>query len=89
MIWRTRAAGEPICPFRSQSAIGSPQTAAPANRPIRWRYAGTPWVAHRFVDGIGGNDVWLYEVIGGGHSWAEKDMDTPEEIWRFFSRFVK
>ena len=38
-----RAAGEPICPFRSQSAIGSPQTAAPANRPIRWRYAGTPW----------------------------------------------
>ena len=48
-----------------------------------------PVVAHRFVDGIGGNEVWLYEVIGGGHSWAEKDMDTPEEIWRFFSRFVK
>ncbi len=48
-----------------------------------------PVVAHRFVDGIGDNEVWLYEVIGGGHSWAEKDMDTPEELWRFFSRFVK
>lgn len=48
-----------------------------------------PVVAHRFVGGIGGNEVWLYEVIGGGHSWAEKDMDTPEELWRFFSRFIK
>lgn len=48
-----------------------------------------PVVAHRFTGGTGGNEVWLYEIIGGGHSWAEKDMDTPEEIWRFFSRYVK
>ena len=46
-------------------------------------------VAHRFVGGTGGNEVWLYEVVDGGHSWAEKDMDTSEEIWRFFGRFVK
>lgn len=48
-----------------------------------------PVVAHRFVGGTGGNEVWLYEVVDGGHSWAEKDMDTSEEIWRFFGRFVK
>lgn len=48
-----------------------------------------PVVAHRFVGGTGGNEVWLYEIVGGGHSWAEKDLDTAEEIWRFFSRFVK
>ena len=48
-----------------------------------------PVVAHRFVGGNGGNEVWLYEVVDGGHSWAEKDMDTSEEIWRFFGRFVK
>ena len=48
-----------------------------------------PVVAHRVVGGTGGNEVWLYEVVDGGHSWAEKDMDTSEEIWRFFGRFVK
>lgn len=48
-----------------------------------------PVAAHRFTGGTNGNEVWLYEIIGGGHSWAEKDMDTPEEIWRFFSRYVK
>ena len=34
-------------------------------------------------------EVWLYEVIGGKHSWAEADMDTCSEIWRFFSKYLK
>ncbi|MBQ9137185.1 MAG: prolyl oligopeptidase family serine peptidase [Alistipes sp.] len=46
-------------------------------------------VAHRYVGGINGNEVWLYEVIGGKHSWAEKDMNTAAEIWKFFSKYLK
>ena len=33
-------------------------------------------------------DVLLYEVIGGNHSWSDKDMDTCEAIWDFFSRYL-
>ena len=46
-------------------------------------------VRHRYVDGIGGNEVWLYEVIGGQHAWPDADMDTAAEIWRFFSKYIK
>ena len=52
-------------------------------------------VLHRYCGGEpawkGGpeTEVWLYEVIGGKHSWAEADMDTCEEIWRFFSKYLK
>ncbi len=50
---------------------------------------------HKYVGGKpawkGGPDteVWLYEVTEGGHSWAEKDMDTCREIWRFFSKYLR
>ena len=30
-----------------------------------------------------------YEIVGGKHSWGEQDIDTGEELWKFFSRFVK
>ena len=46
-------------------------------------------IAHRYVDGKGGCEVWLYEIIGGKHTWATKDLDTAEEIWKFFSKFTK
>lgn len=46
-------------------------------------------VAHRYVGGTNGAEVWLYEVIGGKHSWAEKDMDTAAEVWKFFSKYLK
>ncbi len=46
-------------------------------------------IAHRYVDGIGGNQVWLYEVVGGSHSWADGDMNTAAEIWKFFSLYIK
>lgn len=45
-------------------------------------------VAHRYTEGSGGAEVWLYRIEGGRHSWAEADIDTPEEIWGFFSRFL-
>lgn len=34
-------------------------------------------------------EVRLYEVVGGKHSWAHKDMDTCEEIWKFFSKYLR
>ena len=46
-------------------------------------------IAHRYVDGINGNQVWLYEIVGGTHSWADKDMNTAAEIWKFFSMYLK
>ena len=46
-------------------------------------------IAHRYVNGINGNQVWLYEVVGGKHSWADKDLNTAAEIWKFFSMYLK
>ena len=46
-------------------------------------------VAHKYIDAKGGKDVWLYEIIGGRHTWGNKDIDTAEEIWKFFSNFIK
>ena len=46
-------------------------------------------VAHRYVNGVDGCQVWLYEVVGGKHSWGEKDMNTAEELWKFFSLYIK
>lgn len=51
---------------------------------------GHPIIKHLYRGGrTTGCDVWLYEVIGAGHSWHNDDIDTGEEIWQFFSRYVK
>lgn len=36
-----------------------------------------------------GCDVWLYEMIGGGHSTFEQDINIGEEIWSFFSKYLR
>lgn len=46
-------------------------------------------VAHRYTDGTDGHEVWLYETIGGRHSWRDTGVDTCEELWRFFSRWIR
>lgn len=47
-------------------------------------------VAHRFTGGTDGCEVWLYEVIGGKHSWFfDRDIDTGEELWKFFSKYIR
>lgn len=53
---------------------------APNNRTI---------VKHRFSGGTNDSEVWLYEMIGGGHSWFWDDLDTGDELWKFFSKFLK
>ncbi len=46
-------------------------------------------IKHRFSGGTNDSEVWLCEIVGGGHSWARDDMDTNEELWEFFSKFIK
>ena len=48
-----------------------------------------PVVLHRYLGGDDGIEVRLYEVQGAKHSWHLADMDTCEEMWRFFSRYLK
>ncbi|MBF6628862.1 MAG: prolyl oligopeptidase family serine peptidase [Proteiniphilum sp.] len=45
-------------------------------------------VKHRFSGGLNNSEVWLYEVIGGGHSWFWDDMETGDELWKFFSKAI-
>lgn len=45
-------------------------------------------IAHRYVEGIDGNQVWLYEVIGGKH-WTGDDLNIAAEIWKFFTLYLK
>lgn len=45
-------------------------------------------IAHRYVDGTNGNQVWLYEVVGAKH-WTGDDLNMAAEIWKFFSLYIK
>ena len=48
-----------------------------------------PIIAHKYAGGRNGSEVWLYEVVGGDHSWLSSYLNTGEVIWEFFSKFVK
>ena len=48
-----------------------------------------PVVLHRYLGGDDGIEVRLYEVQGAKHSWHLADMDTCEEMWAFFRRYLK
>lgn len=64
----------------------------PSNNPD---YQPHKVVLHRYLGGVPAwkdgpeIEVRLYEVQGGGHSWADKDMDTYMEIWNFFSQYIR
>lgn len=46
-------------------------------------------IKHRFTESPWGADVWLYEVVGGKHTWHTEDINTADEIWKFFSKFLE
>ena len=55
---------------------------------------GKPVTRHRYYGGAParggqghGTEVWLYEVTGGGHNWADGEFDVYAEIGRFIERF--
>ena len=47
---------------------------------------------HRHYSASTSTEVWLYEVIGGGHDWpgafGNQDIDVSRLSWEFFSRYV-
>ena len=45
-------------------------------------------IAHKYIGGTEGKEVWLYEIVDGGHSWPDRDLDVGEHIWRFFSKYI-
>jgi len=52
---------------------------------------GSYIIHHRYFDCNNNAEVWLYEVVSGGHDWpgssGNMDIDASEEIWNFFSLF--
>lgn len=46
-------------------------------------------IQHKFTGGTNGCEVWLYEVVGAPHCWHTGDLNTGEEVWTFFSKYLK
>lgn len=42
----------------------------------------------RYGNSPSGSDVEVYEIDGGRHSWASKDLPTSSIIWNFFRRYL-
>lgn len=42
-------------------------------------------IKHKYIGRKNTPQVWLYEVVGGVHSWFNEDIDTAGEVWKFFS----
>ena len=53
---------------------------------------GSYIINHRYFDCVDNAEVWLYEVVGGGHDWpgsnGNMDINASEEIWNFFSQYT-
>ena len=53
---------------------------------------GSYIINHRYFDCNDDAEVWLYEVVGGGHDWpgssGNMDIESSEEIWSFFSQYT-
>ncbi len=55
---------------------------------------GSIVIRDKKIDGINGNQVWLYKELGAGHGWpgsggpgTNMDMNTSSEIWSFFQSY--
>jgi polyhydroxybutyrate depolymerase len=53
---------------------------------------GSYIVSEKHIDGINNNEVWFYEVVGGGHdwpgAWGNMDIKAGEEAWLFFQKYI-
>ena len=47
---------------------------------------------HRYYSSSTSTEVWLYEVLDGGHDWpgafGNQDIDSSKLAWEFFSKYV-
>lgn len=55
---------------------------------------GSIVISYKKIDGINGNQVWLYKELRGGHGWpgsggpgTNMDINTSSEIWSFFQTY--
>lgn len=46
-------------------------------------------IRHFYTGGTSKCDVQLYEVVGAPHCWHNGDINTGEEIWKFFKKYCK
>ena len=53
---------------------------------------GSYVISHKNINGINNNEVWLYEVVNGGHHWpgayGNMDISASDEIWYFFNNII-
>ena len=53
---------------------------------------GSYIINHRYFNCNEGAEVWLYDIVGGGHDWpgssGNMDIQSSVEIWNFFSQFI-
>ena len=49
-------------------------------------------MSEKYLNGTNNNEVWYYEVVGGGHEWpgdsGNMDIDAGEEAWLFFQHHI-
>lgn len=50
-------------------------------------------ITEKYSSTKNGNQVWFYKVVNGGHDWpgysGNKDINASQEVWNFFSLFIK
>ena len=53
---------------------------------------GSNIIKHRYYQCNLNHEVWLYEVVNGGHDWpgsdGNMDIDSSHEIWKFFNQYI-
>ena len=60
------------------------------------RNDGSIVITEKYTGGMNNNEVWFYKVINGDHEWppgwpvksGNGDLNTSEEIWKFFQHFI-
>tara|TARA_B100001167_G_C16768145_1_gene305482 strand:- start:988 stop:1905 length:918 start_codon:yes stop_codon:yes gene_type:complete len=60
------------------------------------RNDGSIVITEKYTGGRNNNEVWFYKVINGDHEWppgwpvksGNGDLNTSEEIWKFFQHFI-
>ena len=53
---------------------------------------GSNIISHKHMGCTDNNEVWLYDIIDGGHDWpgsgGNMDIKAGIEVWNFFTRFI-
>ncbi len=53
---------------------------------------GSYVISEKHLNGINGNEVWLYKIVNGEHdwpgAWGNMDISASVEAWLFFERFL-